>query len=215
MKIDLEIGDKVKHSKIKGIHCGSDPRRIVIVINSTIETDLVVEWDMNHNTETNSYDVGKLYDIFFDSCGTIITTTKDHFLLNGTILKAFNSFENSFGSQSHSLGLYHGHRFDHNNHNWIINRQYMMMAFNYMNFVIKDKLEKNDPLCKRNMFDTTPYNYIFNRSTSFLDSLFVSDNHLILEEVLKNCMKYDPEIIELLAYVQPYNNKADQSDDQN
>jgi hypothetical protein len=76
----------------------------VIVIESTIETDMVVEWNMDHNTETNSYDVGKVYDIFFDSEGEIITTTDHHFLYNGTILKAFHTDEHSFGSQSHSLG---------------------------------------------------------------------------------------------------------------
>ena len=49
-----------------------------------------------------------------------------------------------------------------------------------MNFVIKDKLEKHDELCKNNLFDITPYNYIFNRSSSFLDSEFVVENHIIL-----------------------------------
>lgn len=90
-----------------------------------------------------------------------------------------------------------------------------MTAFSYMNFVIKDKLEQNDELCKKNLFDVTPYNYIFNRSSAFLDSFFVADNHMDLEEVLKNCMKYDPDIIELLAYVQPYDNSHTQTDEQN
>ena len=101
----------------------------------------------------------------------------------------------------HSLGLYHGHRFDYNNHNWIIKKEFMITPFSYMNFVIKYKLEKNDEICKNYLFDLTSYNYIFNRSTSFLDSEFVADNHLILEDVLKNCMNCDPDIVELLSYV--------------
>ena len=54
------------------------------------------------------------------------------------------------------------------------------------------------------LFDIEPYNYIFNKSSSFLDSQFVTDNHLILEDVLSNCMKIDPEIIDALCYVQTY-----------
>ena len=122
LKIDVEIGAGVKYSSVKGIHCGSDPRKIVIVIDSTIETDLVIEWNLDHNTETNSYDVGKQYDIFFDSNGEVIVKTNHHFMFNGTILKAFNAQEYNFETSSHDLGLYHGHRFDHNNHNWIINK---------------------------------------------------------------------------------------------
>jgi hypothetical protein len=76
----------------------------VIVIESTIETDMVVKWNMDLNTEDDSYDVGKVYDIFFDSEGEIITTTEKHFLFNGTILKAFHTDEYRFGSQSNSLG---------------------------------------------------------------------------------------------------------------
>jgi len=37
-----------------------------------------------------------------------------------------------------------------------------------------------------------------------LDSQFVTDNHLILEDVLLNCMKIDPGIIDALCYVQTY-----------
>ena len=95
-------------------------------------------------------------------------------------MKAFNTLNYNFDARTHDLGMYHGHRFDHNNHNWIINQNFLMMGFSYMNFVIKDKLEKHDELCKNNLFDITPYNYIFNRSSSFLDSTFVAENHLIL-----------------------------------
>jgi hypothetical protein len=54
------------YSKIKGVYLGSDEDKMIVIIDSTIETDLVVEWDMVNNTETNSYDVGKTYEIFFD-----------------------------------------------------------------------------------------------------------------------------------------------------
>ena len=126
----------------------------------------------------------------------MIVSTNHHFLFNGTILKAFNIDDSNIGVQSHDLGQYHGYRFDHNNHNWIINKQYMATSFSYMCFVIKDKLENHDINCSLNKFDVTPYNYIFNRSSSFLDSEFVAENYLILEDILKNCMKHDDDIID-------------------
>jgi len=180
------------------------------VIDSTIETDLMIEWDMINNTETNSYDVGKQYQIYFDAIGDTIVATKHHCMMNGTIIKAFITNKNlySVGESSHNLGLYHGHRFDHNNHNWMIGYEYMALPFSYMSFVIKNSIELNDQRSKMVLFDIEPYNYIFNRSTSFLDSKFVTDNHLTLEKVLSNCMKIEPDIIDSLAYVQAYTNKA-------
>jgi hypothetical protein len=59
--VNLEIGEEEHYSKIKGIYCGSNSNEVIILVNSTIETDLMIEWDMMNNTETNSYDVGKEY----------------------------------------------------------------------------------------------------------------------------------------------------------
>jgi hypothetical protein len=98
---------------------------------------MVIEWDLNNNTETNSYDVGKTYDIFFDSTGEIITATKHKYIFNGTIMKAYQVDHHTFDEDSHDLGQYHGHRFDHKRHNWIIKKQYMSLGFSYMSFVIK------------------------------------------------------------------------------
>ena len=83
----------------------------------------------------------------------------------------------------------------------------MALPFSYMSFVIKNAIETNDKKAKQVLFDIEPYNYIFNRSTSFLDSAFVTNNHLILEKVLKNCWEIEPDIIESLAYCQSYINK--------
>ena len=57
---------------------------------STGLNGMVIEWDMKVNTEINSYDVGKKYDIFFDKKGEIITATKDHYIFNGTKMKAYH-----------------------------------------------------------------------------------------------------------------------------
>lgn len=45
-----------------------------------------------------------------------------------------------------------------------------------MSFVIKDKIENEDFLQQNNIFDAEPYNYIFNKSTSFLDGTFVQND---------------------------------------
>ena len=46
-----------------------------------------------------------------------------------------------------------------------------------MTFVINDHIEKNGYKEMGNMFDTEPYNYIFNRRTAFLDGKFVRTDH--------------------------------------
>lgn len=66
-----------------------------------------------------------------------------------------------------------GIRFDGNNHNWIIFNSYLCLPFSYMTFVIMDKIEIKDSLQQGNVFDVEAYNYIFNKSTSFLDGEFI------------------------------------------
>ena len=70
-----------------------------------------------------------------------------------------------------------------------------------MTFVIKDKIENNDPLQKGNIFDPDPYNYLFNKSTCFLEGQFTRNDHMQLHEILTNLEQYDPELIDLLFYV--------------
>jgi len=71
-----------------------------------------------------------------------------------------------------------------------------------MTFVIKDKIEINDELMKGNIFDPEAYNYIYNKSTSFIDGDFIYQDHMQLEKVLTNFNKLDPDYLELLHYVQ-------------
>lgn len=47
-----------------------------------------------------------------------------------------------------------------------------------------------------------PYNYIFNKSTSFLDGDFVQHNQVLLQNVLKNLHEIDPIYMDLLNYTQ-------------
>jgi len=51
-------------------------------------------------------------------------------------------------------------------------------------------------------FDETAYNYLFNKSTSFIDGNFVKFDHKRLEMVLENFEAIDIKMLELLNYVQ-------------
>jgi len=41
--------------------------------------------------------------------------------------------------------LSRGHRFDSNKQNWMVLREYIGLSASYMTFVIKSKIEANDP----------------------------------------------------------------------
>ena len=79
-----------------------------------------------------------------------------------------------------------------------------MLGFSYMSFVIKNKIEENDDLVKLNKFDIEPYNYIYNKRSSFLDSKFVYDDYITLQNVLENCKNTNILILDELAYGSPY-----------
>ena len=83
-------------------------------------------------------------------------------------------------------------------------KEYMMLGFSYMSFVIKNKIEENDDLVKLNKFDIEPYNYIYNKRSSFLDSKFVYDDYITLQNVLENCKNTNILILDELAYGSPY-----------
>lgn len=83
-----------------------------------------------------------------------------------------------------TLGISKGHRFDGKNHNWLLFDEYMATPFCYMTFAIKAKIENCDPCILGRRFDPEPYNYIFNRCSSFLDGDFSKKNVTELKRVL-------------------------------
>ena len=84
------------------------------------------------------------------------------------------------------MNKYKGVVVDGINHDSILFKGDICLGSNFMTFVIKNKIEKK---CARevlnNAFDITPYNYIFNNSTAFIDSKFAANNPHDLEDVLK------------------------------
>jgi hypothetical protein len=61
-----------------------------------------------------------------------------------------------------------------------------------MSFVIKEKI-KNHDLNETDYFDIVPYNYIFNRTTPFLDKDLFGKDHEALEYVCKQMLKVDKD----------------------
>ena len=80
-----------------------------------------------------------------------------------------------------------GHCFDDKNHNWMILMEFLCLPFSFLTFAILEKIENREP--NENVFDPEPYNYVFNRSTSFLDGWFVQHDHLHLNHVLSELEK--------------------------
>ena len=71
-----------------------------------------------------------------------------------------------------------------------------------MTFVIKNKIEKkNSREVFKYVFDITPYNYIFNNSTAFIDSEFAANNPNELEDVLKQIEELDLKYLQQLNFV--------------
>jgi hypothetical protein len=46
--------------------------------------------------------------------------------------------------------------------------------------MMKSKIEKKDPKLKTNFFDPVPYDYIFNKGTSFTDGDFVKKDSALV-----------------------------------
>ena len=74
------------------------------------------------------------------------------------------------------------------------------MPFNYMTFVIKDQIEKNGVNKEDYLFDLEPYNYIFNKSSSFLDDRNITNNANLLEYVLSHMANRHVDYLEILYY---------------
>ena len=116
-KIDCRDG---VYQKIKALHGGSDPDKIIIILDASLETDIVFVWDVNTNTEITSSEVGKEYEITWDKHGTPLLITPDRVIYNGFVTNSFTVDEEVMKRPSNKLRNFKGHRFDGDNHNWFI-----------------------------------------------------------------------------------------------
>ena len=89
--------------------------------------------------------------------------------------------------------------------------EFLCLPFSFLTFAILDKIEKKH---NENIFDPEPYNYIFNRSTCFLDGRFVQHDHLHLNYVLTELEKNSLVYIDLLHYTHEFEEKSNKKKDQ-
>ena len=99
-----------------------------------------------------------------------------------------------------NMNIAKGIRFDGKNHNWMVFDSYLSLPFSYMSFMIKDKLEKKDHILDNNIFDSEPYTYIFNKSTSFMDDTFTRQSTVELQQALREMHKRNPKSLGILKY---------------
>ena len=67
-----------------------------------------------------------------------------------------------------------------------------------MTFVILNQLENQEIFLEDKIFDVEPFNYIFNKSNSFLDGEFVKNDHLKLQRILQNFLETDEDLLQQL-----------------
>ena len=75
-----------------------------------------------------------------------------------------------------TISISKGVRFDTNNHNWLILYEYLSLGYSYMTFMMRDKIQTRDSCLEGNEFDLEPYNYIYNKTTCYLEGKFVTEN---------------------------------------
>lgn len=94
------------------------------------------------------------------------------------------------------LGSERGVRMDSKNHNWMILEEYLAIPFSYMSFVIKNYLECVPREHRSHfMFDPEAYNYLLNKSNSFLDGNFVKTDPIELNDILQSFVQLDRNML--------------------
>lgn len=102
-----------------------------------------------------------------------------------------------------NLGGTKGIKIDGKNHNWLLFEEYLSLPFSYVTFMIRDKLDllKERDRIKYYTFNKTPFNYVFNKSSGFMDGNLVTDDHLRLDRVLDQISRVSHKHLGILNYM--------------
>lgn len=229
--LDIEELCGEDDSKIENIYGGNakDGSKIVFMIRRDEEegTSTVVSWNLLINAEINQYEVQDPYAVSFDDDGNCVivrngedelgqrtclididdrSTKTTAFDFDEERLTEATDKEKIVDEEQISAGIYSfakGNRFNAKGHDWLVLDNYLALSFSYMSFVIKDMIEHSDPSMQNNLFDIEPYNYIFNKRTSFTDSNFITEDSDELKDVLDEFEKYGPDHLNLINYTRP------------
>lgn len=177
----------------------------------------LVTWNLVNNAEINQYEVEDPFQVSFDDDGNCAIvrsgvididdrcTKVTAFDFDDNLLEEAKTMESVVDDEQLGAGIFSfskGSRFNAKGHDRLIFDNYLSLSFSYMSFVIKDMIERNDPHVKLNQFDIEPYNYLFNKRTSFTDDcalLHIDD----LKEVLDNFSNEGSEMLSILNYTRP------------
>ena len=83
-------------------------------------------------------------------------------------------------------------------------RDYLALPFSYLALAMKAKIEADEGyMVEENaaQFDMQAFNYMINKSTQFIDSAFVSNDHINLKSMLYLMEKKDPASLGILNYI--------------
>lgn len=155
---------------------------IIMILMEESEGSVIFKWNMKTNFESHTADVSDLFKVLWDADGAMYLLSEGSVLFTNQKcrIKAFqfqelDKLKNNL--KFTGLGAERGIRVDAKNHNWLILEEYLAIPFCYMSFVIKKFIEDSHELDDEvNKFDPEPYNYLLNKSTSFLDGNFVRTN---------------------------------------
>lgn len=203
--VALKIDQFEEDASIDQIRMSSNNSLIAIIIKEE-EDSVIFKWNLNENSEILMKDVQGPFKILFDYEGEMYILNKKGVFFTDMCcnMKAFqyqdlDKLKNT--RRSIGLGSERGVRMDGKNHNWLIMEEYMSLPFSYMTFVIKNFIETVSKETRdKYVFDAEPYNYLLNKSTSFLDGNFVRIDATQLQNILHNFLLLDKGLLEILHY---------------
>ena len=78
----------------------------------------------------------------------------------------------------------------------IMHEEYNILGYSYMAFVIKDMIETRDKKAAKHVFDITPFNYLFRKATSLIDSNNIqSSEPSFFKKILEDICVHDKEYL--------------------
>lgn len=210
LTVALKVSESEKNCSIREIDCAPNKDVLAIVVDN-LQTATIIQWDLVKNNELRAFEVDKNHQIIWGHDGRLVIVTEELTILSREQCSLMCFKNENFGDMHTTvhqkrLDYDQGYRFDSDNHNWLVLKEYISLSFSYMTFVIKENLENMDnddlessPLFGR-AFDVEAYNYILNRTTCFMQGDLVKKKYLELENVLQNFERINPNYLELLNY---------------
>jgi len=152
-----------------------------------------------------SFDMKSHPKIFFDKEGKCCLTEDNitciahqGIKLTSYAVEFLNKDKDKKNAKNLRFGFHKGHRFDSENYEWIYLRDYVLIPYSYMTFVIKAKIYgQNEHYIQDDYrFDIEQYNYLYEGKTCFTDDIATVIDHDRLSYILSNFEENDMVLLE-------------------